>query len=104
MKVLSLTFHSTSNIGTEWENFVQNDMVRMAESLPDVKKYLLSEVETDMISEGRNTNLLLVFGEDENRRNFLENDLKNIAEELDAKFGGDVLIFDTLLNPINSNF
>ncbi|TXF79381.1 DUF4286 family protein [Chryseobacterium sp.] len=104
MKVLSLTFHSTPNVGKEWENFVQNELIEMAESLQEVKNYLISEVETDMLSEGRNTNLLLIFDNNENRIDFLENDLQNIAGELEVKFGNNVLIFDTLLNPIKSNF
>lgn len=104
MKVLSLTFHSMETIAEAWENFVQNELIEMAESLSDVEKYLISDVETAMISEGKNTNLLLVFGEDASRRNFLENDLQNIALELETTFGSNVLIFDTLLNPIKSNF
>ncbi|MBU3048869.1 DUF4286 family protein, partial [Chryseobacterium indologenes] len=77
-------------------------LVLMTENLMDVNKYILSEVHSDYIDEGKNYNLLLVFDNDELRNDFLESELKNIAERIEAQFGQEVLIFDTLLNPKKS--
>ncbi|WP_336961569.1 DUF4286 family protein [Chryseobacterium contaminans] len=99
MSVLSITFHCTKNNLEEWENYIDETLVLMTENLMDVNKYILSEVHSDYIDEGKNYNLLLVFDNDELRNDFLESELKNIAERIETKFGQEVLIFDTLLNP-----
>lgn len=72
MSVLSLTFHSTTNINSSWEHYTQNTLFEMIENLMDVEKYILSDVETDMINEGQNTNLLLIFDNSEKRQEFIE--------------------------------
>ncbi|MGN7863805.1 DUF4286 family protein [Chryseobacterium sp.] len=102
MSVLSITFHCTKNNLEEWENYIDETLILMTENLMDVNKYILSEVHSDYIDEGKNYNLLLVFDNDELRNDFLESELKNIAERIEAKFGQEVLIFDTLLNPKKS--
>lgn len=104
MSVLSLTFHTTQNLLSEWENYIESDLQLMVENLMDVEKYILSEVETDMITEGKNTNLLLVFDNDELREQFLINELVNITERIEGKFGENVMIFKTFLNPKKSRF
>ncbi|HPZ25565.1 MAG TPA: DUF4286 domain-containing protein, partial [Kaistella sp.] len=78
MSFLSLTFHNTESINKEWENYLGNDLHQMIENLMDVEKYILSEVQSDMINEGKNTNLLLVFDNEEKRDDFIEIELKNI--------------------------
>ncbi len=102
MSVLSITFHCTKNNLEEWENYIDETLILMTENLMDVDKYILSEVHSDYIDEGKNYNLLLVFDNDELRNDFLESELKNIAERVEKKFGQEVMIFDTLLNPKKS--
>lgn len=99
MSVLSITFHCTKNNLEEWENYIDETLILMTENLMDVNQYILSEVHSDYIDEGKNYNLLLIFDNDELRNDFLESELKNIAERIENKFGQEVLIFDTLLNP-----
>lgn len=102
MSVLSLTFHSTETISKEWENYMQNHLHQLVENLIDVEKYILSEVESDMIDEGTNTNLLLIFENNEKRQDFIEIEFLNIADRIESKFGDHVLIFKTFLNPTKS--
>ena len=99
MSVLSLTFHSTSNIGASWDRYTENNLFEMIENLMDVEKYILSEVESDMINEGKNTNLLLMFDNTEKRQEFIDIELKNITERIEDQFGDEVMVFATLLNP-----
>jgi hypothetical protein len=69
-----------------------------------VEKYILSEVESEMISEGKNTNLLLIFDNDEKRQDFVEIELINITDRILKEFGENVMIFKTYLNPKKSRF
>lgn len=103
MSVLSITFHCTKdNIG-EWENYVDDTLVLMTENLLDVEKYILSEVHSDFIEEGKNYNLLLIFDNEEKRGEFMESELLNISERIENKFGQNVMIFTTSLNPKKKN-
>ena len=104
MNVLSLTFHSTSNISSSWDQYTENNLFEMIENLMDVEKYILSEVESDMINEGKNTNLLLVFDNNEKRQDFIEIELQNITERIENEFGDEVMAFVTLLNPKKQRF
>ncbi len=104
MSFLSLTFHNTESITKEWENYLGNDLHQMIENLMDVEKYILSEVQSDLINEGKNTNLLLVFDNEEKRDDFIEIELKNITERIESKFGENVMVFTTFLNPKKSRF
>lgn len=104
MSILSITFHSTENIKNDWENYLENELHQMVENLFDVEKYILSEVNSEMINEGKNTNLLLVFDDDEKRLDFLEIEMKNIEERITGKFGEEVMVFVTFLNPRKSRF
>ncbi len=98
--VLSLTFHCPEHRLKEWENYVRESLTVLADNLMDPDQYYLSEVYTDMINEGKNYNLLLIFGNETLRTDFLESELMNIEERIAAKFGADVMIFQTLLNPV----
>lgn len=104
MSVLSITFHCPEHLLADWGNYVENTLSLMAENLMEVDKYILSEVYTEMISEGKNYNLLLVFDNDELREQFLENEMKNIEERIHNNFGDSVMIFQTFLNPIKNRF
>ena len=99
MNVLSLTFHAVEHILPEWEKYVDDTLVLMAENLLDADRYILSEVQTDMVNEGKNYNLLLMFENEELINQFLESELVNIEERLETKFGSNVMVFKTLLNP-----
>lgn len=102
MSVLSITFHCTKNNLEEWENYMDETLVLMTENLLDVDKYILSEVHSDYIEDGKNYNLLLMFDNEELRTGFIESELENIAEIIDKKFGQEVMIFNTSLNPKKS--
>lgn len=102
MSVLSITFHTTENVSAAWEKYLLEDLHQMIENLLDAEKYLLSEVESEMISEGKNTNLLLMFENMEKRQEFIESELPNITERIEKEFGEQVMIFKTALNPKKS--
>jgi len=104
MSVLSITFHCTKNNLEEWENYIDDTLVLMTENLMDVDKYILSEVDSNYIEDGKNYNLLLIFDTDDLREDFVKSELQNIAERVEAKFGQEVMIFNTLLNPKKSRF
>ncbi|PRB04888.1 MULTISPECIES: DUF4286 family protein [unclassified Chryseobacterium] len=102
MSVLSITFHCTKDNLEEWENYIDETLVLMTENLMDVNKYILSEVHSDFIEEGKNYNLLLIFDNDELREDFIQSELLNISERIEKKFGQEVMIFNTFLNPKKS--
>ncbi|UTX49650.1 DUF4286 family protein [Chryseobacterium sp. MA9] len=102
MSVLSITFHCTKDNLEEWENYIDETLVLMTENLMDVDKYILSEVHSDFIEEGKNYNLLLIFDNDELREDFIQSELLNISERIEKKFGQEVMIFNTFLNPKKS--
>ncbi len=77
-------------------------LVLMTENLMNVNQYILSEVHSDYIEEGKNYNLLLIFDNDELREDFIKSEMENIAERIEAKFGQEVMIFNTFLNPKKS--
>ncbi|PWW25305.1 DUF4286 family protein [Chryseobacterium sp. AG844] len=102
MSVLSITFHCTKDNLEEWENYIDETLVLMTENLMDVNKYILSEVHSDFIDEGKNYNLLLIFDTDELREDFIKSELLNISERIEKKFGQEVMVFNTFLNPKKS--
>ncbi|MCX8532351.1 DUF4286 family protein [Chryseobacterium luquanense] len=99
MSVLSITFHCVNNSLEEWEKYVDETLVLMTENLLDVDKYILSEVHSDFIDEGKNYNLLLIFEDEEKRTDFMESELLNITDRIETKFGQNVMVFNTSLNP-----
>jgi len=99
MSVLSVTFHTIESELQNWSNFVKTDLIKIIENLYDAEKYILSEVETEILTEGKNTNLLIVFENQQKREEFLSTDLVNISERIAQKFGENVMIFVTKLNP-----
>ncbi len=98
MSMLSITFHCTKDNLAEWEIYMNETVVLMAENLMDVDKYILSEVHSDYIDEGKNYNLLLLFDNQEVREDFVKSELQNISERIEKKFGQEVMIFNTFLN------
>ena len=71
----------------DWENYMEKELHEMVENLIDVEKYILSEVHSEMINEGKNTNLLLVFDNEEKRQDFIEIELINITDRIEGAFG-----------------
>ena len=104
MSILSLTFHCTENAFAQWQEYTENELLNLVENLLDVDQYIVSEVESEMIREGNNTNLLLFFSTETLRRDFLESELLNIEERITKIFGTEVMIFSTLLNPKSNIF
>ena len=104
MSVLSITFHTVESELSNWEQYVDTELIKLVENLYDVEKYILSEVETEMLTEGKNTNLLLVFENDAKRQEFTETELLNISEKIGNQFGETVMIFITQLNTKKSRF
>lgn len=104
MSILSLTFHTPADLVASWDEYIKTDLENMVENLMDVEKYILSEVESDMISEGKNTNLLLIFDDIEKRQEFIDIEFKNITERIEARFGQEVMIFETFLNQKKNRF
>lgn len=102
MSVLSITFHCTKNNIEEWENYIDETLVLMTENLLDVSKYILSEVHSDYIEDGKNYNLLLIFDNDDLRSDFIKSELENIAEIVEKRFGEEIMMFNTSLNPKKS--
>lgn len=98
MSILSITFHAIPAVLQAWEQYTEDTLALMAENLMDAEKYILSEVESEMISEGKNTNLLLIFDNNEKRREFLDSEFKNIEERIQSTFGDAVMIFVTSLD------
>lgn len=96
MAILSITFHIEEQKVAEWEQFLTNEI------LPEIKawqrKFILSEVETEMLSEGKNTNLLLFFTTSEERIDFLEQTFPPLSQKIITKFQDKILIFKTFLN------
>lgn len=99
MSVLSLTFHSPISHLEVWQEYTQNVLPDIIGNLMDVERYMLSDVGSEMINEGHNTNLLLIFDNEEKRRDFVEIELLNITDIIEQKFGDSIMIFTTYLNP-----
>lgn len=101
MAVLSITFHIDDNKVEEWNNYLNNTLVIEIEKLN--KQFLLSEVDTEMLSEGKNINLLLFFDNQGDRELFLNDVFPPIAQDVISNFQESVLIFKTFLNSLAKN-
>ena len=98
MSILSITFHTPQHLIQEWENFQINSLEKMIENFIQVEKYILSDVQSDMINEGKNTNLLLIFDDEDLRKEFVDSELENIKHHIEKEFEQDVMIFKTFLD------
>lgn len=101
MAILSITFHTEDRKSQEWDAYLQKKLIPQIENLG--QNFLFSEVINEMISEGKNTNLLLFFDKKEERDFFLDNNFQAISEPILSHFQDSVLIFKTHLNRIKSN-
>ena len=104
MSILSITFHTVESQLQTWEQYFENELMNLIENFIYVEKYILSEVNTEMLTEGKNTNLLLIFESDEKRQEFTETELYNLSEIIARKFGESVMIFKTELKKKKSRF
>lgn len=104
MSLLSLTFHATDTVKEQWLEFMETDLHLMAENLMQVDGYFLSDIESDMIQEGHNSNLLLIFSDKELRDQFMVNELVNIQERITGRFGTEVMLFHSFINQKHSRF
>lgn len=98
MSILSITFHTPEHLLLDWEKFQENTLEHLIENLIQVENYILSEVESDMLNEGKNTNLLLIFEDENLREEFVESELLNLQHHIEKDFGEDVMVFKTYLN------
>lgn len=104
MTTLSITFHCTLTALENWQQYMDTELLAMIENLMDVEKYIFSEVDTEMIQEGKNFNLLLLFDNEDIRNIFMKNEFVNISERVEIKFGNEVMIFPTFLHLIQYRF
>lgn len=83
---------------------METELHKLIENMMDVEKYILSDVYSEMINEGKNTNLLLVFENDDLRNDFMQSEMLNLEERIAKHFGNEVMIFPTFLNPKKRRF
>ena len=98
MSILSITFHTPDHLLQKWEFFEKNTLENMIDNLIRVEKFILSEVESEMLNEGKNTNLLLIFEDENLRLEFVASEFENIQHHVEKEFGEEVMIFKTYLN------
>ena len=98
MSILSITFHTPEHLLSDWEKFQENSLENLIENLIQVENYILSDVESEMLHEGKNTNLLLIFEDENLREEFVESELLNLQHHIEKEFGEDVMVFKTYLN------
>lgn len=100
MSILSLTYHCPAVFLSQWEDFLNKNISKMVEHLENVEQYIISEVYSEMINEGKNYNILLIFRNEESREQFLGIDFQKIEQHIKDVFGEEVMSFVTMLNPI----
>ncbi|SEF50729.1 protein of unknown function [Halpernia humi] len=98
MSILSITFHTPEHLLSDWEKFQENSLENLIENLIQVENYILSDVESEMLHEGKNTNLLLIFEDENLREEFVDSELLNLQHHIEKEFGEDVMVFKTYLN------
>ncbi|MDO4763103.1 MAG: DUF4286 family protein [Flavobacteriaceae bacterium] len=101
MTLLSITFHTDEHRIEEWENFVENELIHEINKFNT--KYMLSEVDSEMLSEGKNTNLLLFFENQNEINDFIEKTFSKVSQKILEQFQESVLIFKTLLKNVKTN-
>lgn len=98
MSILSITFHTVDSQLTSWQEYLEAELEPKLPFFRGVKQFVLSEVESEMLTEGTNTNLLLFFGNSELREEFSIEELPALEEEILGAFGDAVMVFKTHLN------
>lgn len=98
MSILSITFHIDETELLKWNDYLKNELIPDLKNID--KKYLLTEVESEMLCEGKNTNLLIFCNNQEDRILFLEQIFPHFSKKIITNFGDKILIFKTFLNSI----
>ena len=53
MAILSITFHTEEHKINDWNSFLEEELLEIIKNFS--RKYIISEVESEMLSEGKNT-------------------------------------------------
>ena len=104
MSALSITFHFTEAKIHEWNNNLLQSLESLIEDSLHIKNFMISEVHTDYIDEGKNYNVLLFFDDLGERENFMSGQLASLDRAIDEQFGNEIMLFVTPLNKISSSF
>lgn len=104
MSALSITFHFNENRLQEWNNNLLISLQSLINDTPQVKDFIISEVHTEYIEEGKNYNILLFFSDENARESFLSQQLAMLDQSITQQFGNNIMLFATPLNIIVSNF
>lgn len=100
MSILSITFHAVTERITDWEQYLQHHLPIWLPKTPSLQQWYLSEIESEMIQEGKNYNLLLFFHNETERASYISNELPLLGVDIQKTFGTDVMVFESKLNPI----
>ena len=84
MAILSITFHIEETELLKWNKYLKSVLIYDLKNIN--KKYLLTEVESEMLSEGKNTNLLIFFSNQEDRFLFLEQIFPHFSKKIITNF------------------
>lgn len=99
MSVLSITYHCPEPLLSQWETFLNNDFSILLREILNHNQYIFSEVYSEMLNEGKNYNLLLIFENEQLRQDFLTTQYPAILQKVEANFGQEIMDFVTLLEP-----
>lgn len=102
MKLISVTFHIVETCLPRWKSFLKDELIGWLENNKEIGQYLFTEVQSDLVAEGINFNLLLIFKDEDSRNRFVELELQKILDLLHPHFGSqEVMVFQTFLNQIS---
>lgn len=101
MNLLSVAFHIEAKALPKWQRFISENWPDLITKLAYFDRYIFSEVESPLIEEGSNYNLLIVFDHQAHKTLFLQQEMAKVVSEIQQHFNGDeVVIFHTSLHPI----
>lgn len=78
MAILSITFHTEEHKINDWNSFLEKELLEIIKNFS--RKYIISEVESEMLSEGKNTNVLLFFDNQYTFAEFIKNFIWNMRK------------------------
>jgi hypothetical protein len=104
MSALSITFHFTEAKIHEWNNNLLHSLESLIKDSLHIKNFIISEVHTEYLNEGKNYNVLLFFDDLSERENFMGGQLASLDQEIEQQFGNEIMLFVTPLNKISSSF
>ncbi|RQP14936.1 MAG: DUF4286 family protein [Chryseobacterium sp.] len=105
MSILSITFHVENQTRPRWDSFLEAELPQLIDRLPNVERFIFSAVDSEMLNEGSNFNLLLIFDDERARQDFREDALDDLVSEVEKRFGQtEVMTFVTQLNRLLHRF